>query len=207
MFGDIKMKIIQTRKILAQIDKELEGIEYISDDRNDISLSLLDISIDHAKAIIVLSENGIFSSAYALARPMFECFVRAVWVQYCSSKEKLEQIRENDDFPRQLGVMIEAIEKQTEWPKGLSSMKKLLLNNMHSYTHGGIQLAARRFAGNNLVHLPNKDEVNALLRMVSIISFLAFTEIIKISGTPNKDHFTEVIYKEIEEKILNNNNL
>ena len=176
------MKIIQTRNILAQIDKELDGIEYISNDRNDISLPLMDISIDHAKAIIVLSENGILSSAYALTRPMFECFVRAVWVQYCSSEEKLKQIRENDNFPRQLGVMIEAIEKQAEWLKGLSRIKKLLLNNMHSYTHGGIQLTARRFAGNNLVHLPNKDEVNALLQMVSIISFLAFTEIIKIQG-------------------------
>ena len=134
---------------------------------------------------------------------MFECFVRAVWVQYCASEDKLEEIREKDAFPRQLGVMVDAIEETTEWPKGLSRMKNLLLNNMHSYTHGGIQLTARRFSGNNLIHIPDKEEVNALLRMLSIIAFLAFAEIIKISGSSQKDHFIEKLQREIEDKILN----
>lgn len=199
------MKISQTRNILAQIDKEIEGMEFTSDDRKDVSLSLLDVSFDHAKSILILCENGIFSSAYALARPMFECFVRGVWVQYCASDEKLEKIREKDDFPRQLGVMIKAVEEATSWPKGLSNIKKLLLSNMHSYTHGGIQLTARRFSGNSLVHLPDKEEVNALLRMLSIISFLAFIEIVQMSGISNKDHFIGKIQLEIEDKLLNIN--
>jgi len=201
------MKIPQTRNVLAQIERELEGFEYISDDRNDVSLSLLDISIDHSKSIVILCENGIFSSAYALARPMFECFVRGVWVQYCASEEKLEEIRKNDTFPRQLGVMVDAIEKTTAWPKGLSNIKNQLLKNMHSYTHGGIQLTARRFSGNNLIHIPEKEEVNALLRMVSIISFLAFVEIVKIAGISIKDHFIEKLQLEIESKILIINSL
>lgn len=201
------MKIIETRKILSQIDNELEGIEFISDGRNDISLALFDISFDHSKSILILCESGIFSSAYALARPMFECFVRAAWLQYCASDRQIENIKKKDNFPLSLGELIKAVETNNDWPKGLSSMKKLLIKNMNSYTHGGMQLAARHFSGLNLVHIPDRDEVNALLRMLSIISFLSFFEIVKISDTKAKDEFIKNIYEEIDREILDIKNL
>lgn len=46
------MKILHTRNILAQIDKEIEEIEFTSDNRKEVSLSLLDLSFDHAKSIV-----------------------------------------------------------------------------------------------------------------------------------------------------------
>lgn len=196
------MKILETRSILSKIDANLEGIEFISDERNNFSLPLFDISIDHAKSILILCENGIFSSAYALARPMFECYVRAKWLQYCATSKQIEKIKEKDNFPLSLGKMIEAIESVEEIPKALSKMKDHLIKNLHSYTHGGVQLTARRYSGNDLVHKPDTEEINGLLRMVGILSFLAFVAIITISNTIGKDSATEQIYSEIDNNLL-----
>lgn len=187
------MKIQETRSILAEIDANLEGIEFIADDRNDFSLPLFDISIDHAKSIIILCENGIFSSAYALARPMFECYVRASWLQNCATEEQIAKIKEKDIFPLNLGQMIEAIETPEDMPKALSNMKNLLIKNLHSYTHGGVQLTARRYSGTDLVHKPDKDEVDGLLRMLSLIAFLSFVAIIAITKTEGKEAEIEKI--------------
>ena len=196
------MKIKETRSILAEIDANLEGIEFISDDKNDFSLPLFDISIDHAKSIIILCENGIFSSAYALARPMFECYVRASWLQNCATEEQISKVKEKDKFPLNLGQMIEVIETPDDMPKALSNMKSLLIKNLHSYTHGGVQLTARRYSGTDLVHKPDRDEVNGLLRMLSLIAFLSFVAIIAITKTEGKDPEIEKIYTEIDSRLL-----
>jgi hypothetical protein len=196
------MKIKETRSILAEIDANLEGIKFISDDRNDFSLPLFDISIDHAKSIIILSENGIFSSAYALARPMFECYVRASWLQNCATEEQISTIKEEDKFPLNLGQMIKAIEAPDDMPKALSNMKSLLIKNLHSYTHGGVQLTARRYSGTDLMHKPDQDEVNGLLRMLSLIAFLSFVAIIAITKTDGKDPEIKKIYTEIKSRLF-----
>jgi hypothetical protein len=196
------MKIKETRSILAEIDANLEGIKFISDDRNDFSLPLFDISIDHAKSIIILSENGIFSSAYALARPMFVCYVRASWLQNCATEEQISTIKEEDKFPLNLGQMIKAIEAPDDMPKALSNMKSLLIKNLHSYTHGGVQLTARRYSGTDLMHKPDQDEVNGLLRMLSLIAFLSFVAIIAITKTDGKDPEIKKIYTEIKSRLF-----
>jgi len=90
---------------------------------------LFDISIDHAKSIIILCENGIFSSAYALARPMFECYVRASWLQNCATEEQISKIKEKDIFPLKLGQMIEVIEAPDDMPKALTDIPHLFFIN------------------------------------------------------------------------------
>lgn len=67
------------RNILAKIDVELSGLSFVADGRNDFSIALFDVAIEHSKAIVVLIENSLLASSYALVRPMFESFIRAAW--------------------------------------------------------------------------------------------------------------------------------
>ncbi|MEW6387178.1 MAG: hypothetical protein AB1491_06655, partial [Thermodesulfobacteriota bacterium] len=69
------------RNLLSLIDREVDGLEFSSEDRYRISSALFDIVHEHAKGIVILLEQTLFASAYALVRPMFEGFVRAVWLK------------------------------------------------------------------------------------------------------------------------------
>ena len=64
------MKTKETRSVLSKIDKATDGIEYSSSEKNNLFMALFDISLEHAKSILILIENGKFGSAYALARPL-----------------------------------------------------------------------------------------------------------------------------------------
>ncbi len=194
------------RNILSRIDIELSGISYIADGRNDLSIALFDVAIEHSKAIIVLIENSLFASSYALVRPMFESFVRAAWIQYCAHDEQIDRIREKDEFPLSLGGMLESVEEVKDWPGTLSNIKKVALKNMHSYTHGGSQLIARRYKNGDLVHAMDNEELYGVKQFVSMVTFLSFNEIVFISKTPNKDNFIKELYDDVCRWYFSNNN-
>jgi len=185
------------RKLLAKIDIELSGLSYIADGRNDLSIALFDVAIEHSKAIVLLFENSLYASSYALVRPMFESFIRAAWIQHCAHDEQIARIIEKDDFPLSLGRMLESVEEVKNWPGTLSNIKKVALKNMHSYTHGGSQLIARRFKNGDLVHAIDNEELDGVKQFVAIIAFLSFNEIVFIAKTPNKDNFIKELYDDV----------
>jgi hypothetical protein len=68
---------------------------------------------------------------------------------------------------------------------------------MHSYTHGGSQLIARRFKNGDLVHAIDSEELDGVKQFVAIIAFLSFNEIVFIAKTPNKDNFIKELYDDV----------
>lgn len=189
----------QTKKLLDKIESELVGLAFDQNNRNNLSAALFDISLDHANAIIVLlgKPKIIISSAYALVRPMFECFIRAAWLQHCATDKQIENIINKDTFPMKFGPMLQAIEKEKRWSKTLSKIKKTAINNMHSYTHGGMEIIKRRFKGGVLKQVKDEKEISDILMFIALISFLSFCAIIAIAETKDKDDIIEELYKEI----------
>jgi hypothetical protein len=182
------MKILaNTRNLLAIVDKEIDGIEFEATDRNRVSGALFDVAHDHAKAIVVLLENRIYASVYALARPLFESFVRAAWIQHCACEDEISHVIEKDEFKLNFGQMLDAVEQKQEWEKTLMQVKKSVWKSMHSYTHGGIQLISRRLRDGAIEHNLDEQEIVGLLQLVALISFLSFAEIARMSGG-NKKH-------------------
>ncbi len=188
-----------TRIILSEIDKELAGVSYDDNDRNNLSAALFDIAIDHAKSIVVLLEDkiAIYSSAYALTRPMFESFVRAAWLQNCATVNEIQKIIKKDKFPLNFGEMLAKIEMIRDWPKTLSIIKETAISNMHSYTHGGMQIIARRFSGSDLVHIQQQEEIDELCKFATMISFLSFNEILLIGKSSKKDEIINKLFDNI----------
>jgi hypothetical protein len=191
--------------ILSNIDIELSGLSFIADDRNDLSIALFDIAIEHSKAISLLIEHSLFASSYALVRPLFESFVRAEWIQYCANEDQIVRIRKKDKFPLSLGSMLESVEKVKNWPGTLSNFMKVALKNMHSYTHGGSQLIARRFKNGDLVHAIDNEELYGVMQFVSMVTFLSVNEIFIITTTPNKDDFIKRLYDDVCKFYFSNN--
>ncbi len=195
--------LANTRNLLASIDKEIEGIELDSSDRNILSGSLFDVALDHAKAIVILLENNIYASAYALARPLFESFVRAAWIQHCASDGEITRIVKKDKFRLSFGEMLVAVENEREWPNTLTELKKSMWNSMHSYTHGGLQLVSRRIKNGFIGHDVDEQEVAGLLQILAVISFLSFNEAAGMSKGEKKDRVLNDLYQDLSSWCFN----
>lgn len=194
----------RTQKILEKIECELSGLEFKQNDRNNLSAALFDLSLDHANGIIALfsTKKPNIPSGYALVRPMFECFVRGAWLQYCASDKQIEKIIRKDSFPLTFAEMLDAVEKQNKWPATLTEIMKRAMKNMHSYTHGGMQIISRRFKDGVLEHVLDEKEISDVLTFIVLLAYLSFCQIVSITGTTAKDEFIKSLFTEITDCYL-----
>lgn len=198
------MKTADTRTILAKIDAVVNGFEYTSSERNNVFMALFDVSMEHAKSILILIENGKFGSAYALTRPMLETFIRGSWFQNCATDGEVERFVKKDKINKEFGLLVSEVETSAQWPNALSNIKEQLYKNLNSYTHGGNQITARRFTDDQLVHIPYKDEINSLLSLCALVSFLCFTSIAETARIENAASIAGELNEVIQNKLFSN---
>lgn len=187
------MKNLQ--RLLARIDSELDGIQFESIERNKLSAALFDIVIEHSKSIQTLLANNFHASGYALVRPTFEGFIRAAWIQNCATDEQIDKLIKKDNFLK-LGEMIEAVEQKQDWAETLSRVKKNALTNMHSYTHGGMQIIVRRFKNGELYHEGDPEEIDEIIKLIALLAYLSFLQIVIIAKV-NKDDAIKEMYDDM----------
>jgi len=72
--------------------------KYNDDRRLTLPLAYLNLSLDHHRAIIALIRAGLYGSAMALVRLVFEAMIRSHWVAKCATDAQVEEVAENDDF-------------------------------------------------------------------------------------------------------------
>jgi hypothetical protein len=60
--------------------------------REAVALTTLQQSLDMDHAIAILLEDRMPGPAWALARPLFESYVRVLWLLHFASDEQIEQI-------------------------------------------------------------------------------------------------------------------
>ena len=197
------MKTAETRRILAKIDSAINGAEFTSSEKSNLLMALFDVSIEHAKSITILIENGKFGSAYALGRSMFETFIRGAWIQYCATNEEIKRFSQRDRIKKEFGELIAEVEITKKWPNLFSQIKDKSYKNLNSYTHGGNQILSRRFKDGNLMHFPDIDEINALLRLSALVAFLCFLSISEVATIKNAALIAEDLNKEMKDTLFN----
>jgi len=189
------MTIDNARNLMAIIDRDVNGLQCQAIERNRVAGALYDIAHDHGKAIVVLIETKIYSSAFALVRPLFESYVRAAWIHYCASNVEIQSFISNDKIPdfiskeirkRGCSQMLSEVEQKNDSPETLS---KILDNNfkaMCSYTHGGILPIFRRLTEDSIEPVFEDQEIDEVIRFTSFISFLSFCGIINLTKPDEK---------------------
>ena len=117
------------------------------------------LSMEHAAAALVLVNNRLFSSAYTLMRPQYECLVRGVWLLYAASDTWVEKLGEPlalesasraNEGPM-LAEMFKQLDAASKAPKALVEQLKqyrdVTWKAMNSYAHGGLHPLSRTLTG------------------------------------------------------------
>lgn len=94
---------------IKAVKLEFDKQNFMSNDRNIIYEPLFDISFGHCVSVLILIKEKLYSSSEALAHPIIESFLRAVWVKHCVQDTKLTKLRETGKFPG-LSKLLEEIE-------------------------------------------------------------------------------------------------
>lgn len=169
--------------VLEWISSRLPRMEVPGDHRHRIPAQLLDLSLDHAAAIVALIATGRHASAFALVRCQFECLVRGAWLHFRATDQEIEQFVEKDEIRPTMAVLIEALESAPPFEdKLLSFVKERTWGPMNGYTHGGIHQVSRRLQGDYIKPLFVDESLLEVLQFTGLMALVAFGEITAIAG-------------------------
>jgi hypothetical protein len=157
--------------------QRLDGLDISRDRRILLAVSCYDVAIEHHIGIAALLPSRINGSAFALVRPLFETFVRGVWLRHCATDEQIDQYV-GDRLNLKFWQILEAVEKVDGFGDGvLSGLKKNAWRAMNSYTHGGIQQAGRRTSGAYIEPDFPAEEIIEVIKLAGSFCLLAFQQV------------------------------
>jgi hypothetical protein len=105
------------------------------------AVSSLGIAQEHHHSIVLLIDNKLNASAYALLRVSLESYVRGMWLALCASDEQVAKFWTGDNPPR-IDVLLEELEGTPSFSEGvLSQIKREYWGTLCGFTHtGGLQV-------------------------------------------------------------------
>lgn len=161
----------------------------------------------HFGSILVLLKNNFPSGAFALARPLFESYVRAIWSLECATDDQLHEIIDHKNvekmkFPWLDDAINEIINGQSYHTKFVVHVTKKKRQILNDWVHGGVQVCARQFDGTNIKPMyPVVDQLDLLESFVKPILFQSGMELLDRLGLGQQDTlltFARVIGQELE---------
>lgn len=145
--------------------------------RNRLALSCLDQVIEHHRSVCTLVEQQLYGSAFTLVRPIFEGYVRGVWLTYCASEQEVDLYYLDEDLPR-FKTLIEKIETVPGFESGvLDGLRTNSWSAMCSYAHSGAMQASRRYTQNTVEPNYKTEEIIEVLKISASFALMSFQQI------------------------------
>ena len=174
------------KEYYQSIYSDLNTIEFTADSKSSLFIPLFS-----SLSIHFLDKQELPISAYALARPMIECYLRAMWAKFFLEESQIKEGCERFHFPTKLGVLLLQVESAVPEDDMFIRFKPTIepiITNLHDFTHGGIQSIARQYGDNGDLSSPiNREERDELLKLATLTSTLSYeklTPFIKSSRPP-----------------------
>lgn len=133
----------------VDIRAHLDGTELDTSHRTDIAAVLCGLTFEHAHSMLVLIAEENASSALALVRVQFEALVRAFWIHFAATDERIAKVLEPhapdlsvepDVFPTVSKMLVHLEGKAPPTVvHSLTVYKSMAWNAMNSYTHGSLR--------------------------------------------------------------------
>jgi len=157
------------------------------------------IAQDHHHAIVLLIENRLYASSFALVRLEFEAYVRGLWLATCADESQVNKFVSVKNWePPNIGELILKIEASLSefQERTLSEIKKQNWKSMCAYTHtGGLHIQRWNTEDGIELNYPD-DEVEEVLKFSEIISAMS---VIGIAELGNSDRIAQQVLTKSQE--------
>lgn len=160
----------------------VDGLDIPKSKKNMFATACYDQVIEHQLATCCLVRSRIYGTAFALARLIFDGFVRGVWLENCATEEDVLKY-EKDTLDLKFYEYLEAIEALPGFESGvLGKLKKTSWKAMNSFAHSGIHQVSRRLSKNYIEPIYDENEVVEVVKLASSFGLLSFQRIGSIAG-------------------------
>ena len=168
--------------LIERLAQRIDGLDFPATERNRLSAACFRQALEHHEAIVHLVRRSLFGSALALLRPLFEHYLRGVWLAKCASAADL-QMFQGGTLDRPIAAMLAAVEFHEGIDAGvLSELKRNLAPAMQDILSGGKPRGTRGSGGDTILGDHPPDEVGATVALAGAIGLLAASEVALLAG-------------------------
>lgn len=168
--------------LIERLARRMDGLDLAATERNRLSAACFRQALEHHEAVVHLVRRTLFGSALALLRPLFEHYVRGIWLAKCASAADLQRFQ-NGTLERPVAAMLAAIEFHEVNDAGvLSEFRKDLSWSMADFLRGGRARITRGDDRNSIVGDHPGAEVGATVALAGAIGLLAASEVALLAG-------------------------
>jgi hypothetical protein len=148
--------------------------------RHQLAGATLHVAVEHHQAIVLLLEQKVYASAFALLRCLFEAYIRGAWLSTVASDAEVEHA-DRDKFP-QFGVMVKALENGSALPVGImSKVKDDNWGMLNSLTHTGQAQRNNRLTVDGLGHRYDDEQIHQALNVADSLAFMVAFEFARLA--------------------------
>lgn len=178
----ISTNLENAKKAFVSISDLLEDKVVGVNERQTLLIAYFDICMEHIQSIHLLVLHKMHGSAFALIRPFYETYFRALWMLKFASDQEIEAIRLNNfRFPN-MASKINALDDIYTGTDFFKQIKHSAWSAMCDYTHSGTLQLSRRWNGDNLEPNYEEGEIIEVLKSTKIILLLFVYTLLKEHG-------------------------
>jgi hypothetical protein len=159
----------------TDLSKEMHGISMSAELRTRLAAACHFTAMEHHCGISLLFSAGHPAPALALLRPVFESYIRGVWLSDCATDTDIEDYKTGNwkKMPP-IKTLVERLETTSTFDAGILS-KSLQTNweTMCGYTHAGIEQVRISSSGNAIERNCASEQVDEALDFAGACAIMA----------------------------------
>ena len=161
--------------LAAWIDHQAQDLPLPGSVRSRLAATCFLVAQEHHQAILLLLSQAypLHAPAFALVRPVFDTYLRGVWLAHCATDAWLERFAHGDNPPT-MPTMISAIEQTPGFCSGqMSDIYTRSWSAMCAYTHTGSQQILRWNTSDAIQPNYSDDEVDEVISFTGTLVLLS----------------------------------
>lgn len=186
-----ELSLNRAKELGVWLHERTNGLHFPSSERVGMAGAILYLAQEHYDAIIVLLSARLYGSAFALARVLFEAYIRGKWLLSCASEDDLKEYMKGHcaGLDKLLEDIGDDLETGGAW---LKKNQKVNRRHFNELTHGGASHVVRRISGGVIESVYPEEELCRLLDFSNEVAIRVAAELFGAAGQ-------ELLLKQLEE--------
>lgn len=161
--------------LMESISEETDGLAVASDLKTQLAAGCHFAALDHHAGIALLFSSGLYSPALALMRPLFEAYIRGIWLSDCATESQVSDfVSGNWKKTSNIGSMIARLEKTKTFGTGVLEKSKIAnWETLCGFTHTGIQQVQMCLSRNAVERSCSDQEIDEALNFAGACAVMA----------------------------------
>jgi hypothetical protein len=181
----------------------VDGVVFNTTLRARVAVALHHLCIEHHQGGHVLVEGDVRGSAFALYRPQFEAYVRALWYFDCASDVQLQKFVHGGEPPK-INELANDLEKSIGQPGEIvRHVKDQAWRSMCAFTHGGAVQVKARALKDEIRQSFTDEHTSWLLDTMSMLAHLGALGIAKVADDGELAQRLDARHREIYAVLYN----